>query len=126
MTVRPTSNRVRTVPRHREEKRPAGNAASIGTSTASIEPELAHVVTRLQQSYPELAEGEIRDIVVATGRDFDGARLRQFVPLLVEKSGNDACRERCRRRRQSERPHASASPSASDGRQPGPLFVPVR
>jgi hypothetical protein len=113
------------VPPHREEKRSAGSAAAIVTA-ASIEPELAHLVTRLQQSYPELAEGEIRDIVAATVRDLDGARLRQFVPLLVESSAKAACRERCRRRRRSQRPHPSVPPSASDGRQPGPMFVPVR
>jgi hypothetical protein len=69
-------------------------------STSSVELQLAHVITRLQQSHPELAEAEIRHIVAAAMHDLDCARLRQFVPLLVEKSAKAACRERRISRRQ--------------------------
>src|SRR5512144_176951 len=64
-------------------------------STVSAEQyQLHHLVARLRQSHPELHESEIRDIVAAALHEVDGARLRQFVPLLVERSARAACRER--------------------------------
>ncbi|MGE5765018.1 MAG: three-helix bundle dimerization domain-containing protein [Mycobacterium leprae] len=83
-------------------------------STTSVELQLAHVITRLQQSHPELAEAEIRHIVAAAMHDLDKARLRQFVPLLVEKSAKAACRERCTSRRQPQRADASMPPNDND------------
>jgi hypothetical protein len=77
----------------------AAMPSHVGVSTDSLDLQLGHVITRLQQSYPELAEGEIHDIVRAALHGLDGARLHQFVPLLVEKSGRTACRERCTGRR---------------------------
>ncbi len=54
------------------------------------------VVGRLQFSYPELAEAEVREIVYEEVRLLEGARLRQFVPLLVERAARDVCRRRAR------------------------------
>lgn len=87
----------------------------LGRSTLSVEPQLGHVITRLQQSYPELGEGEIRAIVTAATREFDGARLRQFVPLLVERSSKAACRDLSARKRPSEPAGATALSHDRDG-----------
>src|SRR5512144_3018937 len=73
-TRRPGSGRTVTA-------RPTSRGGRIGQVDGEREPELARVVTRLQQSYPELAEGEIHDIVRAALHGLDGARLRPLVPL---------------------------------------------
>ena len=95
-------------------------------STVSVELQLKHVVTRLQQSYPELHEGEVRAIVAAAWHDLDGARLRQFVPLLVERSAKAACRERSGRRPHRPEPDDGPVLDAGDGRRPGAVFVLIR
>jgi hypothetical protein len=46
--------------------------------------------------------------------DLDKARLRQFVPLLVEKSAKAACHERRTSRRQPQRADASMPPNDND------------
>src|SRR5512144_3449203 len=66
VTTRPTSNRVRSVRKHTVgETTSAAMPSHVGVSTDSLDLQLGHVITRLQQSYPELAEGEIHDIVRA-------------------------------------------------------------
>jgi hypothetical protein len=91
-------------------------------STASGELQLTHVITRLQQSYPELSQAEIHDIVVAARHSLAGARLHQFVPLLIEKSANAACHERCTNRRQAQRADAAMRPNDND---PGTSAAPI-
>ena len=103
----------------------AAMPSHVGVSTDSLDLQLGHVITRLQQSYPELAEGEIHDIVRAALHDLDGARLHQFVPLLVEKSGRTACRERRTGRRRSEVADGPVV-HASDRRQPRRMSSRVR
>jgi hypothetical protein len=50
------------------------------------------IVDRLEMSFPEMDTTEIRDVVENALRDFQGARMQQFVPLLAEKIARDECR----------------------------------
>ncbi len=52
------------------------------------------IVARLVPVFPDLDEREVRDAVTAAHRDLDDARLRQFVPLLVERDAKADCRQR--------------------------------
>src|SRR5512144_376417 len=81
VTARLTSNR----PRAERAQTPRGGTTSaampsqVGVSTDNLDLQLGHVITRLQDSYPELYDGEIHDIVRAALHDLVGARLHQFV-----------------------------------------------
>ncbi|MDH6292268.1 MULTISPECIES: three-helix bundle dimerization domain-containing protein [Rhodococcus] len=44
------------------------------------------VRTRLIQRYPDLDSGVIEDLIAAELGRFDGCRVRDFVPLLVERA----------------------------------------
>ena len=50
------------------------------------EHDLDVVRTRLIQRYPDLDSGVIEDLIVAALGRFDGCRIRDFVPLLVERA----------------------------------------
>jgi hypothetical protein len=97
-----------------------GRDGGIGVSTVNVERELHHLIARLRQSHPELHEGEIRDIVAAASRELEGARLRQFVPLLVERSARAACRERSTRAAGNAVARAETA-HLVEGRQPDPV-----
>ncbi len=56
--------------------------------------EYEHLIERMRIAHPDLAPIEVRQIVDAAARKLAGARLRQFVPLLVERAARDACRRR--------------------------------
>jgi hypothetical protein len=63
-------------------------------NSSIVEHEFEVIVDRLRASYPDLVETDIRTMVREVARDFEGARLRPFVPLLVEKIARDECRHR--------------------------------
>ena len=44
------------------------------------------VRSRLIQRYPDLAPEVVEDLIVAVLGRFDGCRIRDFVPLLVERA----------------------------------------
>ena len=44
------------------------------------------VVERLSGKFPNVDVNRIREIVVAEHEAYDGSRVRDFVPVLVEKS----------------------------------------
>src|SRR5512144_3000192 len=70
VTTRPTSNRVRNVRKHTlGGTTSAAMPSHVGVSTDSLDLQLGHVITRLQDSYPELYESEIHDIVRAALHD---------------------------------------------------------
>lgn len=46
---------------------------------------LAEVVERLVDRFPDLPEDRIRAVVASTHREFEGHRIRDFVPILVER-----------------------------------------
>ncbi|WP_353829261.1 three-helix bundle dimerization domain-containing protein [Agromyces sp. SYSU T0242] len=45
-----------------------------------------HVVTRMLQRYPSLAPERVREVVDEEHRRFDGGRVRDFIPVLVERA----------------------------------------
>ena len=45
---------------------------------------LDHLVDRLQDRFPSIPQQRIRDTVADAHRQFDGARIRSFIPVLVE------------------------------------------
>ncbi len=63
-------------------------------STATEVHLLEAIVARLVPAFPDLDEREVRDAVTTAHRGLDGARLRQFVPLLVERDAKADCRQR--------------------------------
>lgn len=56
--------------------------------------EYQHVIDRIRLSFPDMDPRQIRQIVDAAVRELAGARLKQFVPLLVERTARDECRHR--------------------------------
>jgi hypothetical protein len=59
--------------------------------------ELASVVDRLHRQFGDaVTEDELEQVVVDTTRSFDKARIRAFVPLLVERIASDRLRGRGR------------------------------
>ena len=50
---------------------------------------VAEVVERLQGKYPSVAHERISEAVWQAHRELDTARVRDFVPVLVEKRARD-------------------------------------
>ena len=50
------------------------------------ERSVEEVIDRLAQKYPDVERAEIETIVAEEHRAFDGHPVRDFVPVLVEKS----------------------------------------
>ncbi|MFC9769645.1 three-helix bundle dimerization domain-containing protein [Rhodococcus jostii] len=44
---------------------------------------------RLHPRFPHLPPGLVEDVVAAAHRRFDGCRIRDFVPILVERIARD-------------------------------------
>ena len=57
---------------------------------------LAKIVERLSRLFPELSEDEIRIAVHGKHTDFEDARIRDFVPVLVENVIRDELTHRVR------------------------------
>lgn len=47
---------------------------------------LVYLAERLRQRFPELAEDEAFALIAEELESFDGARLRDYVPVLVERN----------------------------------------
>jgi hypothetical protein len=43
------------------------------------------MIVRLESRFPDLPSGMVRAVVDTACREFDGARIRDFVPVLVER-----------------------------------------
>lgn len=54
---------------------------------------LMHVVHRLSERFPKLSEQEIRDATVDEFEKYEGARVRDFVPVLVERKVAERLRD---------------------------------
>lgn len=50
---------------------------------------IADVVLRLEQRFPQLPAGRVEDVVREVRREFEGAAVRDFVPILVEKRARE-------------------------------------
>ena len=61
-----------------------------GVDRAEEQRQIAHVVDRLTEAFPYVPDHVITETVDAALRRFDQARIREFVPLFVERS----CRAR--------------------------------
>jgi hypothetical protein len=57
------------------------------TSVAGADEQtrIAAVVTRLCERFPQVDPGRVAQAVAEAHRDLDGAHIRDFVPILVEK-----------------------------------------
>ncbi|MTE17282.1 three-helix bundle dimerization domain-containing protein [Nocardia aurantiaca] len=49
------------------------------------EQQLSELVARLADRFPELTARVVGEVVRGIHRDFDGHRVREFIPLLVER-----------------------------------------
>ncbi|MBL1076837.1 hypothetical protein JK358_20785 [Nocardia sp. 2] len=49
------------------------------------ELQITELVARLADKFPHLAAGVVSEEVRGIHRDFDGHRVREFIPLLVER-----------------------------------------
>jgi hypothetical protein len=56
--------------------------------------ELERVVARVWEQYPATSETVIRDVVATSVHVFDDAKVRKFVPLLVERLARAALNQR--------------------------------
>jgi hypothetical protein len=59
-----------------------------GTVSAAEWIAVKDVVARLSHIYPEVAEDIVTAVVHQNHARFDGRRVRDFVPLFVERSSN--------------------------------------
>ena len=56
--------------------------------------ELERIIARLLEQYPAAGERVVRDVVATSVHVFDGAPVRKFVPLLVERLARQALNQR--------------------------------
>lgn len=56
------------------------------TRPASEYEELLHIVDRLTRRFPDVTESELIDLAAGELERFDGARIRAYVPVLIEGS----------------------------------------
>jgi hypothetical protein len=54
---------------------------------------VAEVVQRLRERYPTLPADRVEGAVRQAHRELDSARVRDFVPVLVEKRARDLLRQ---------------------------------
>jgi hypothetical protein len=52
--------------------------------------EIERVVARLHERYPTLSQADVRRAVTVAIHAFDGAKVRHFVPLLVERMARES------------------------------------
>lgn len=50
---------------------------------------LNHVVERLSRTFPDVSAEDVQGAVTESSQSFDAARIRSFVPLLVEKDARE-------------------------------------
>jgi hypothetical protein len=50
---------------------------------------LKHVEQRLSERFPAVPEQRVRGAVMDSANHLDDARIRQFIPVLVEKDARD-------------------------------------
>lgn len=67
------------------------------TNPANEYEALVHIVERIASRYPSVAEGELFEMVAEELTRFDRARLRAYVPAIVEGNVLRALRDLERR-----------------------------
>lgn len=63
-----------------------------GGTPADERERVAEVVERLHRKFPGVAHDRIKDAVSQAHHELDTARVRDFVPVLVEKRARDLLR----------------------------------
>lgn len=63
----------------------AHRAQYLEMKTDEEERLIAHAVTRLSAKFPSVPAADVTRIVASARAHFDGHRVRDFVPLLVER-----------------------------------------
>ena len=51
--------------------------------------QIGEVMARVLANYPDCSTGDIARVVQTLHAGFDGAKIREFVPLLVERAARD-------------------------------------
>lgn len=51
--------------------------------------QIGEVIARVLAKYPECAISDVARVVQTLHAGFDGAKIREFVPLLVERAARD-------------------------------------
>lgn len=67
----------------------ARRAQYLEMKTDEEERLIAHAVTRLSVEYPSVPADDVARIVASAHVHFDGHRVRDFVPLLVERMAGE-------------------------------------
>lgn len=67
----------------------AGGAQYLQMKTEEEERLIAHAVTRLSAKYPSISADVVADAVASAHAHFDGHKVRDFVPLLVERMAGE-------------------------------------
>jgi hypothetical protein len=81
------------------------------------------VIDRLAQRFPTLERGDIENVVDEEQRQLDGGRVRDFVPVLVEKAAEKRLRKRAKASGVvAEQPEA-LGPLPDGGPAPDPMEV---
>jgi hypothetical protein len=52
--------------------------------------QIGEVIARVAANYPDCSTADIARVVQTLHAGFDGAKIREFVPLLVEREARDA------------------------------------
>lgn len=64
-----------------------------GNVTADERTRVAEVVGRLQRRFASVDPERVADVVSQVHREFGSARVRDFVPVLVEKGARDRLKD---------------------------------
>ena len=66
----------------------------MGTTDAAAHEarEIDEVIARLQEKFPSVEVGRIRDVVEEEHHRFEGRPIRDFVPVFVERAAIDRLR----------------------------------
>ena len=63
-----------------------------GAARDSEHEALLHIVQRLSERFPDIGPEHIREIAAAEFESFEGAHVRDFVPVLVERKVKEQLR----------------------------------
>lgn len=56
--------------------------------------QIGEVIARIAANYPDCSTADIARVVQTLHAGFDGAKIREFIPLLVEREARDALTHR--------------------------------
>jgi hypothetical protein len=62
------------------------------TSDSAEAASVVSLTTRLHDRFPRIPIGTVQQVVSELYAGFEGCRVREFIPLLVEREGRDRLR----------------------------------